>query len=307
MLAIRTNPRFGSRKGHCPCTFPQSLDRFLEQSTKQCDSLSCNVNGRFNLTEFAINEPIPPYAILSHTWGADDEEVTFEDLTNDTGQSKPGYEKLQFCGEQARADGLQYFWFDTCCIDKTNRAELSHAIKYMFRWYRKANRCYVYLSDVCRNLVDTTSELNVRWYETEFRKSKWFSRGWTLQELLAPHPVEFFSQDRERLGDKSTLRQLHEITGIPKPALQGVSLSHFSVNERLSWTEGRETKLEEDKVYSLLGIFDVYMAPLYGEGTASAFKRLMEEIDKLERCLQDLHLTDPETTRSALRILKVAC
>ena len=106
-------------------------------------------SGEFSLTEdFVSKDTIPPYAMLSHTWGADAEEVTFEDLTNGTGKDKPGYKKILFCGEQARQDNLQHFWVDTCCINKADFTELSEAINSMFRWYRNATRCYVYLSDV---------------------------------------------------------------------------------------------------------------------------------------------------------------
>jgi hypothetical protein len=106
-------------------------------------------SGEFSLTQFS-DEAVPPYAILSHRWGTNDEEVTFEDMTNGTGQDKAGYKKIRLCGAQASQDDLQYFWVDTCCIDKTNYAELSRAINSMFRWYRNAARCYVYLSDVSR-------------------------------------------------------------------------------------------------------------------------------------------------------------
>lgn len=130
-------------------------------------------------------------------------------------------------------------------------------------------------------------------WEPAFRSSRWFTRGWKLQELLAPASVEFFSQQRKRLGDKYSLgQQIHEITAIPKAALRGGPLSRFSVNDRLSWTEHRQTKLEEDKAYSLLGIFGVYIPPIYGEGIGGAFRRLQDEINKLEKCTQDLHLTD---------------
>ena len=105
--------------------------------------------GEFSFSKnFVGNDIIPPYAILSHTWGADTTEVTFEDLRNGTGKDEPGYEKIRFCGEQARQHGLQYFWVDTCCINKANYAELQYAINSMFRWYRNATQCYVYLSDV---------------------------------------------------------------------------------------------------------------------------------------------------------------
>jgi hypothetical protein len=106
--------------------------------------LNYNEHGELGITSFD-NSAIPPYAILSHTWGADAEEVTFTDLLNGDGRAKRGYEKICFCGQQARQDGLRYFWVDTCCIDKTDKAELSHAIRTMSRWYQNATRCYVYL------------------------------------------------------------------------------------------------------------------------------------------------------------------
>jgi len=236
-------------------------------------------NGEFNLTKDLINN-IPPYAILSHTWGDDDEEVTFKDLTEGFGKTKVGYRKIQFCAERASRDGLQHIWVDTCCIDKSNNAELSEAIISMFRWYRNATKCYVYLADVSINGQDPTNQSFQPW-ELVFRKSRWFTRGWTLQELIAPPLVEFFSVEGKVLGDKKSLeRQVHEVTGITVPALQGSALSGFSVNERLSWAESRETKREEDKAYSLLGMFNVHMPPLYGEGIESAFRRLREEINK---------------------------
>jgi hypothetical protein len=121
-----------------------------------------------------------------------------------------------------------------------------------------------------------------------FRNSRWFTRGWTLQELLAPSSVEFFCSNKEQLGDKKSLeRLLHEITGIALAALQGTLLSEFSVNERMSWAETRQTKGKEDRAYSLLGIFGIYMPLIYGEGSASAFKRLREEIDKNSSLRQD--------------------
>jgi hypothetical protein len=137
--------------------------------------------GEFSLTKDLVgDDTIPPYAILSHTWGADVEEITFEDITNGTGKDKPGYEKIQFCGEQARIDGLQYFWIDTCCINKANYAELSQAVNSMFHWYSNATRCYVYLSDLSSPPSDTNDEFNLRLWESDFRISKWFTRGWTL-------------------------------------------------------------------------------------------------------------------------------
>jgi hypothetical protein len=153
--------------------------------------LELNTCSEFSLTKNLIKN-IPPYAILSHTWGDDYEEVNFEDLTKGSGKTKAGYRKILFCGEQAARDGLQYFWVDTCCIDKSNNTELSEAINSMFRWYRNATRCYVYLSDVSKNDYDQAGQSLQPW-QLAFQESRWFTRGWTLQELLAPLSVEFFS------------------------------------------------------------------------------------------------------------------
>src|SRR5271154_1252607 len=120
--------------------------------------LECKNAGVFSLTKDLIGDDIPKYAILSHTWGADVEEVTFEDLVKGTGKSKASYQKIRFCGEQAARDGLQYFWVDTCCIDKSSSAELQEAINSMFRWYRNAAKCYVYLSDVSRPAFDSNDK-----------------------------------------------------------------------------------------------------------------------------------------------------
>jgi len=197
-----------------------------------------------------------------------------------TGKSKAGYDKIRFCGEQARRDGLQYFWVDTCCIDKSDSAELSEAINSMFRWYRNAAKCYVYLSDVSITKRKASNQFSKFTWESALPASRWFTRGWTLQELLAPGSVEFFSQEGKRLGDKRTLERLiHEITGIAIPALRGTSLSEFGVDERLLWAVTRQTTREEDKAYSLLGIFDIYMPLMYGEGTDNALKRLRNGMD----------------------------
>lgn len=189
--------------------------------------LEANADGSFSLTTFPANKT-PRYAILSHTWEADSQEVTFQDLMNGVGRSKNGYRKIQFCGEQAKRDGLRCFWVDSCCIDKSNLTELSTAINSMFRWYHNAAICYVYLSDVSTDKLST------------FKRSRWFTRGWTLQELLAPRSIESFSRDRTRLGDRDSLEhQIHEVTGIAVQALRGSPLSQFSINERMSWVAYR--------------------------------------------------------------------
>nr|POF19932.1 vegetative incompatibility protein het-e-1 [Quercus suber] len=215
------------------------------------------------------------YAILSHTWGADGDEVSFDDIIAGTGTSKPSYEKIRFCLRQTEQDDLEYFWLDTCCIDKNNLPELSKSLISMFRWYAGAERCYVFLSDVPRGL----SSLGERYADVsrldDFQSSRWFRRGWTLQELLAPKRLEIFSRYGQCIGTKDSLeRQLNDITGLPVRALHSQSFDDFSVQEVFQWQHGRETKVEEDLIYSLLGIFDISMPILYGEGRSNARKRL---------------------------------
>ena len=244
--------------------------------------LRSNTGGEFSLTD-DFHEKIPPYAILSHTWGAEAEEVTFGDIKGGTAKGKPGYAKIRFCGEQARQDGIQYFWVDTCCIDKSNHSELAEAITSMFRWYQNAAICYVYLSDVWTNNHDQVYSSSGS-LQLALQESRWFTRGWTLQELIAPRSLQFFCSNCNLLGSKKSLeQQLHKITRIAVSALQGTKLSEFEVEERMSWAELRNTTREEDKVYSLLGIFDVSMPPIYGEGMAKAFDRLRDELYKREK------------------------
>ncbi|KAF1833888.1 hypothetical protein BDW02DRAFT_589290 [Decorospora gaudefroyi] len=203
-------------------------------------------DGRLTITSFDDNT-IPRYAILSHTWGADAEEQ----------------------------DGLQFFWVDTCCIDKSDKAELSSAIQSMFRWYQNATKCYVYLSDVSARKRKADGLSTEFTWEPAFRSSRCI--------------VEFFSQEWERLGDKILLRSLiKKITGILCEALDGAPLSRFSVHERLRWKGDRETKREEDAY----------------EGAASAFKRLKDEIDKLEICVRDMRHTDPRYDKQRIEHTK---
>jgi hypothetical protein len=238
-----------------------------------------NSDGEFSLTQFF--DKIPRYAILSHTWGP--EEVTFKDMMEGNGASKAGFDKIRFCGEQARRDRLLYFWVDTCCIDKSSSAELTEAINSMYRWYQNAAKCYVYLSDVSTKKRKASDSFTGYAWEPAFRSSKWFTRGWTLQELLAPSPssVEFFSQERNCLGDKRSLeQQIHETTRIPLPALRGTPLAQFTIEDRLSWAKSRQTTREEDRAYSMLGICNAYMPLIYGEGEKNAFRRLRKELGK---------------------------
>ncbi|KAF2824544.1 HET-domain-containing protein [Ophiobolus disseminans] len=223
-------------------------------------------DGAFSLVLFYKNPP--PYAILSHRWI--DDEPTFQDVKHGLGREKAGYDKLLFCGRQAAKNDLKYFWVDTVCIDKTSSAELTEALNSMFRWYRDAKRCYVYMNDVVSA-------------EPDFQNSAWFTRGWTLQELVAPKVVEFYSKDGVFLGTKVTMEeQISSSTGIPIEALRGKSLNSFSIEERMSWTQKRQTTREEDMSYCLLGIFDVYMPVIYGEGER-AFGRLLREVEEVSK------------------------
>jgi hypothetical protein len=236
-------------------------------------------NGDFKLVSFN-DENSPPYAILSHTW-TEDQEVTHNELVAGIGKDKTGYDKIRFCSGRAVADKLKYFWVDTCCIDKSTSHELSTAINSMFRWYQRASKCYVYLSDVVvPEEVADAEAFRITWAEA-FRRSRWFTRGWTLQELLAPPSVELFSKNGKRLGSRISLeREIHDITNIATGALQGQSLAEFSVEERMSWAAQRTTTLKEDRVYCLLGIFGVFLSLIYGEGEAYATLRLREEIER---------------------------
>ena len=234
-------------------------------------------DGGLGWTEDLLDAQVPPYAILSHTWG--DQEVTYKDLQSyeDTGgfaeQLKEGSRKIEFCAEQAKRDGLSHFWIDTCMIDKSNSQELQEAINSMFRWYQKAEKCYVYLADVQHSVLNAEGE-------SALRRSRWFTRGWTLQELLAPKWVGFFSAGGVNLGTKESLKHIiYEITNIPVEALSGNDLSNFSVDDRFSWAQKRVTTREEDRSYCLLGIFGVHLPLIYGEGDRSALYRLREVVD----------------------------
>ncbi|KAH7363989.1 hypothetical protein BKA65DRAFT_127019 [Rhexocercosporidium sp. MPI-PUGE-AT-0058] len=267
--------------------------------------LQYNNDGDFSLTEFNESD-LPEYAILSHTWEQDNsKEVTYAEVISGTGQDKEGFKKIRFCGAQARQDGLPYFWVDTCCINKQNKAELRYSINSMFRWYRNASRCYVYLSDVSTRKGKASDQSSEHTWDLSFRESRWFTRGWTLQELLAPASVEFFSFEGNRLGDKSSLqKQICKATNISPSALQAKSLSQFHIDERMQWIEHRETGQEEDKAYSLLGIFGVSMVPAYGEGVAKAFDRLWNRFREIQKCMQDLRPTDPRLDKERIEAAK---
>jgi tetratricopeptide (TPR) repeat protein len=164
------------------------------------------------------------------------------------------------------------------CIDKRDPNELTEAINSMFRWYRGAAKCYVYLSDVSTSAEDPKMCQSA--WEAEFRSSIWFTRGWTLQELLAPSSVIFYSSDHKELGDMKFLaRAIHETTGISLLALDGQPMNTFSVAERMGWAAKRQTTKGEDGAYCLLGIFGIFLPLIYGEGREHALKRLEKEVN----------------------------
>ncbi|KAM7185360.1 Heterokaryon incompatibility protein (HET) domain containing protein [Naviculisporaceae sp. PSN 640] len=236
------------------------------------------------LEEFNDVSQIPPYAILSHTWGT--EEIAYETMIAKEDAraaiiNKQGYQKIaNFC-KLARFRNLQYGWVDTCCIDKRSSAELSEAINSMYRYYSDAFTCIIYLADVA---VDPAAEDRYLVLES-IRRSRWLSRGWTLQELIAPFKREFYDTNWKRIvlrgvdDEKELLEAISQATGIPTPVLDMTKpLRDYCVAERMCWASKRQTTRDEDMAYCLMGIFDVNMPIIYGEGGRKAFKRLQSEI-----------------------------
>lgn len=209
---------------------------------------------------------IPEYVILSHTWG--EGEVLFEDIDKPNVSGMAGYAKILKCCQQGRDDGFEWAWVDTCCIDKRSSAELTEAINSMYKWYWEAATCYAYLADVTK-------------LHDNFERSRWFTRGWTLQELLAPVFVEFYAHGWQRLGSRTKLvDRLVCATNIEKHFLLDRQLIFgASIATKFSWASLRQTTRAEDMAYCLLGLVDVNMPMLYGEGH-KAFYRLQLEIIK---------------------------
>jgi len=249
---------------------------------------------------------LPRYAILSHTWGSD--EVSFQQLqelnhsqqlrgpnsTHPIRQSER-FAKIRDSAALAARSGYEFIWIDTCCIDKSSSTELSEAINSMFRYYQEAAICYAYLSDVpgarlrqptAQETDSETREVIDGETEAAVRRSRWFTRGWTLQELIAPRDVHFFAMDWTPIGRKLDHRfalLVHEITGVGMSTLRGSSdLEELSIATRMRWASARATTRVEDIAYCLFGIFGINMPLLYGEGRR-AFIRLQEEILKREQ------------------------
>ena len=238
----------------------------------------------------------PPYAILSHTWG--DNEYLFGDKDDPDRRESAGFKKIAGCCVLAARQGYEYLWVDTCCIDKTSSAELTESINSMYRWYQDSHICYVYLADFVFEKAQHTNGV-------KFRDCRWFRRGWTLQELLAPSHVVFYDAEWMEIGSKSVLQSL--LTDIC-----GISTRHLShpkeasVAAKMSWASGRGTTREEDVAYSLLGLFEINMPLIYGEGQ-NAFFRLQREIIQSSSDESIFAWTDRELEYSGLLARSPEC
>ncbi|KAI6110433.1 hypothetical protein EDD16DRAFT_1240487 [Pisolithus croceorrhizus] len=228
------------------------------------------------------------YAIVSHRWGIRT-EVNFDGITRlmemnekdrDKVRDRDGYRKIIKSCEKAEEDGHRWLWIDTCCIDKRNSVELSEAICSMYRWYSNSQTCYVYLNNVDESVFPTEQDFSK--FRTSNGWPEWFSRGWTLQELIAPTELEFFNKSWVSIGTKQDLTStLEDITRIPVKVLGGGRMSasrpRRNFAQMMSWAADRKTTRVEDRAYSLMGLFGVNMPMMYGEGP-KAFQRLQLEI-----------------------------
>ena len=259
-----------------------NIDAFLQReslihSGEQADR-------RTKILEFC-DDDATKYAILSHRWIVPT-EVDYEEMVDlvkmdrqerDEIRGRLGYRKIVDTCKQAKQDGYEWVWVDTCCIDNRSSAELSEAINSMYRWYRNSQVCYAYLHDVSGSSFPTERD------DGRYHKSngwpEWFLRGWTLQEMIAPRDVQFFNKDWQPIGDKKMLAQiLALITGVPERILtNGLEGNRPCIAQIISWASNRTTTRVEDRAYSLMGLLDVNMPMLYGEGK-KAFRRLQLEI-----------------------------
>jgi len=239
------------------------------------------VDRRAKVLEFCDDEATK-YAILSHRWIG--QEVDCDEIVDlakmdkeerDGVCQRDGYRKILDSCKQAKMDGYEWLWVDTCCIDKRSSAELSEAINSMYRWYENAQVCYAYLHDLHDSSFPAVR--NDERYANGW--PEWFSRGWTLQEMIAPSNVQFFNKEWRAIGDKRTLaRTLQKITAVPEHILvNGLYGDRPCVAQIMSWASDRTTTRVEDRAYSLMGLLGVNMPMLYGEGK-KAFHRLQLEI-----------------------------
>lgn len=228
------------------------------------------------------------YAILSHRW--QNSEIKFnefldhaEELKNGAGPLNLSLDKIRGACATAPNKGYNWMWIDSCCIDKSSTTEETESINSMFKWYRDAKLCIVYLSDVEVNITLTDADLKTDplIFNRVGREdpSEWFYRGWTLQEMLAPRDLEFYDTKWTYMGTRTELKvQLEKASGISQKYLTGLQdFTKVCIAAKMSWMANRVTSREEDITYSMLGIFNVFMTPQYGEGPR-AFQRLQETI-----------------------------
>ncbi|THU99523.1 HET-domain-containing protein [Dendrothele bispora CBS 962.96] len=226
--------------------------------------------GTFEMREFLTEIPI--YAILSHTWEKD--EVTFQDIQDlEKAKKKSGWSKVERACEYVRKYKFNWLWIDTCCIDKSSSAELSEALNSMYKYYGDCRVCIAYLRDV-------SNEKNAKSME-KLKESRWFRRGWTLQELIAPRYMVFLDKEWNMMGTRFGMRYVvSEVTSIPVDVFETGWLDDYSIAQKMSWAASRETTRPEDMAYCLMGLFGVNIPPIYGEGGTKAFMRLQQEIIK---------------------------
>ena len=218
----------------------------------------------------------PPYVIFSHRWK--DEEVSYKDLTQPKEDlfKLTGWTKLDSFCSSVEKDGWEWVWIDTCCIDRSSSAELSEAINSMYQWYMEAEFCIAYLADISAVKDETGMK------RKQFHKSEWFERGWTLQELLASREVVFYDKSWINIGTRTALgAHISRATGISNLHLSNPLQA--SVAAKMSWASLRKTSRPEDIAYCLLGLFNVSIPLLYGEGEHKAFQRLQYEIVRSRR------------------------
>ena len=258
-----------------------NIDAFLRR--EQLFYSGKRVERRTKVLEFRDDEATK-YAILSHRW-IDPKEVDYEEMVDlakmdrqeqDEIRGRLGYKKIVDTCKQAKRDGYEWVWVDTCCIDKRSSAELSEAINSMYRWYANAKICYAYLHDLDDSFP---TRKDVEKYRNSNGWPEWFSRGWTLQEMIAPQNLQFFNKHWRPIGDKKRFaRDLRRITGVPQEILvNGLEGNRPCVAQIMSWAAYRTTTRVEDRAYSLMGLLDVNMPMLYGEGR-KAFHRLQLEV-----------------------------
>ncbi|KAK6435197.1 hypothetical protein LTR95_008617 [Oleoguttula sp. CCFEE 5521] len=212
------------------------------------------------------------YAILSHRWHA--KEISYQQLESAEKIARsitlPHFAKIQSACAKAASLGYQWLWIDTCCINKQDNAELTESLNSMYKWY---NVDHITAKGPTPFAVAATDESKVP-------ESEWFTRGWTLQELLACKTARFYDVNWDEIGTKATLAlDLQRITRIEAGYLHHRKSLHLaSIATKLSWACDRVTTRPEDKVYSLVGLFDVYLPIQYGEGLKKAFRRLQLEL-----------------------------